>query len=256
MWVFSAQKLRESGARGCFAGWSLSLVKDGLGSAVFFSVFEVVKAQGYYGFVRWFYGSLNDDDIVVLAKKRPPKKLRVAEREFEEGDGRGGLEMPRIIRPHYAIEPAFLLLAGMSASVAQQVVLHPLSHVQAEHWERLEGLDAEARRLRRMLGEDATSSAKDTKSSWRSTLFHRPANQAMFKAYRDAYRTTWAECRADAQAAGLTMRQWLYRGFWWNTIRQVPSTSAGLIIFELFRRKYGVGEEVRINRDGYDIVLY
>ena len=37
---------------------------------------------------------------------------------------------------------------------------------------------------------------------------------------------------------------------------QVPSTSAGLIIFELVRRKYGMGgEPVRINRDGYDILL-
>jgi hypothetical protein len=152
--------------------------------------------------------------------------------------------MPTIIRPHYAIEPAFLLLAGMGASVTQQVVLHPLSHVQAEHWERLEGLDAKARKLRReaRLPPEPSNSA----SRWR-----------MLRAYRDAYRTTWAECMAEAQAAGLTMRQWLYRGFWWNTVRQVPSTSAGLIIFELVRRKYGFGgDQVKINRDGYDILLH
>ena len=78
----------------------------------------------------------------------------------------------------------------------------------------------------------------------------------MWRWYRDAYRTTWAECAAEARAAGLHMRQWLYRGFWWNTVRQVPSTSAGLIIFELVRRKYGFGgDQVRISRDGYDILL-
>ncbi|KAK3305585.1 mitochondrial carrier domain-containing protein [Chaetomium strumarium] len=243
MWAFSRAKLKEIGLRGIFAGWGLSFLKDSMGSAVFFSVFEYLKAQGYYGFVTWYYGALNEDAVVLLSRKRPgPEDGRPGMRrqEDEEDDGP---RMPTIIRPHYAIEPAFLLLAGMGASVAQQVVLHPLSHVQSEHWERLEGLDAKARKLK---GE-AMSVDRPSNSTpkWR-----------MFRAYRDAYKTTWAECAAEAQAAGLSMRQWLYRGFWWNTIRQVPSTSAGLIIFELVRRKYGLGgDQVRINRDGYDILL-
>ena len=62
---------------------------------------------------------------------------------------------------------------------------------------------------------------------------------------------------SEAESAGVGLRSWLYRGFWWNTIRQVPSTSAGLIIFELFRRKYGAGgDAVKINKDGYDILLH
>lgn len=236
MWAFSAAKLREIGVRGIFAGWSLSFLKDSCGSAVFFSVFEYLKAQGYYNFVTWYYGALNEEAIVLLSQKRPaPADGR--QRTLRDEDDVPS--MPTIIRPHYAIEPAFLLLAGMGASIAQQVVLHPLSHLQAEHWERLEGLDAQARKLKRY----AQSSKPTEKSIW--------------SAYRDAYRVTWAECVAEAQAAGLNMRQWLYRGFWWNTIRQVPSTSAGLIIFELVRRKYGLGgDQVRINRDGYDILLH
>jgi hypothetical protein len=35
----------------------------------------------------------------------------------------------------------------------------------------------------------------------------------------------------------------------------VPSTSAGLVIFELVRRRFGMGEEVKISEDGYDILL-
>ncbi|KAK3936959.1 mitochondrial carrier [Diplogelasinospora grovesii] len=231
VWAFSSAKLREIGARGIFAGWGLSFLKDSFGSAVFFSTFEYIKAQGYYRFVTWYYGALNRDTIVLLAEKRP--------------SGEAGKEedphMPTIIKPHYAIEPAFLLLAGMGASVLQQTILHPLSHMQAEHWERLEALDAQARKIRR--GE--SSSTTKSRFRWR-----------MFRAYYHAYQKTWAECVAEADAAGLGMRQWLYRGFWWNTIRQVPSTSAGLIIFELVRRRYGLGgDEVKINKDGYDILL-
>ncbi|KAK4146673.1 mitochondrial carrier domain-containing protein [Dichotomopilus funicola] len=244
MWAFSAAKLREIGVRGVFSGWGLSFLKDSMGSGIFFSVFEYVKAQGYYNFVRWYYGSLNEDTIVLLSRKRPAEQSTLKHR-FEEA----APHMPTIIRPHYAIEPAFLLLAGMSASLAQQTILHPLSHVQSEHWERLESLDAHARKLR-SVGFFSSPSNPRHQGQKQQHTWH------MFRAYRDAYRTTWAACRAEAKAGGQTMRQWLYRGFWWNTIRQVPSTSAGLIIFELVRRKYGFGgEQVRINRDGYDILL-
>ena len=223
MWAFSAAKLREIGPRGIFAGWGLSLVKDSFGSAVFFSTFEYVKAQGYYNFVRWYYGALDEDVVDLLARRRPHHS---------------GFT---VIRPHYAIEPMFLLFAGISASFAQQVLLHPLTHIQVEHWSHLEDLDERAKRLRATPGS----------GSWFERIRWR-----MFRAYYRAYQETWAQCHAEAKAEGRGVMSWLYRGFWWNTIRQVPSTSAGLIIFELVRRKYGMtGDEVRITKDGYDIVL-
>ncbi|KAK3367688.1 mitochondrial carrier domain-containing protein [Podospora didyma] len=240
MWAFGAAKLREIGVRGIFAGWGLSFLKDSMGSAVFFTTFEYLKAQGYYGFVTWYYGALNEDTIVLLSRRRPTAAADI--KKTHSGPG-----MPTLIRPHYAIEPAFLLLAGMGASFAQQTVLHPLSHIQVEHWERLEALDAQARKFRSDARLRASSSPKSLtpKPTWR-----------MLRAYCAAYQETWATCLAEANTAKLSMRRWLYRGFWWNTIRQVPSTSAGLIIFELVRRKYGMGgEPVRINKDGYDILL-
>ncbi|KAK1767451.1 mitochondrial carrier [Phialemonium atrogriseum] len=239
MWAFSYAKLREIGVRGIFAGWGLSFLKDSMGSAVFFCTFEYMKAQSYYRFVTWYYGSLNEDTIVLLSRKRPSKQ---PDRESIQDDSGTGTGMPTLIKPHYAIEPAFLLLAGVSASFAQQVAIHPLSHVQVEHWERLEVLDAQVRKLSREHGSDAPRQ----RLRWR-----------MVRAYYNAYRETWAQCASEAEAAGIGLRRWLYRGFWWNTIRQVPSTSAGLIIFELVRRKYGFGgDQVRINRDGYDILLH
>ncbi|KAJ4391048.1 hypothetical protein N0V93_004662 [Gnomoniopsis smithogilvyi] len=231
MWSFSYAKLREIGMRGIFAGWSLSLTKDSLGSAVFFSSFEYIKAQSYYSFVAWYYGDLSETMINVLSRKRP---------ENEDAKHHG-----KTIRPHYAIEPGFLLLAGMGASFAQQVILHPLGHIQVEHWEHLEVLDAQARKIRKFARSDVLKSS----SRWK-----------MFEAYYHAYQETWAQCVAQSRAQeGIgpnAMRRWLYRGFWWSAIRQVPSTSAGLVIFELVRRKYGLGgEPVRINKDGYDILL-
>ncbi|TPX17765.1 uncharacterized protein E0L32_002866 [Thyridium curvatum] len=248
IWAFSTAKLREIGFRGIFAGWGLSWMKDSFGNAVFFSTFEYVKAQGYYKFVRWYYGGLNEDLLDILARKRPTHDHRLRTEGADPGSA------PLIIRPHYAIEPAFLLLAGVSASVAQQVLLHPLTNIQMEHWDHLEDLDEKARKLRERRAkeqqlknnsESATNSPAKPRRRWR-----------MLRAYYHAYQETWQQCKGQAAAEGQSVSRWLWRGFWWNTIRQVPSTSAGLIIFELVRRKYGFDEgEVRITRDGYDILL-
>ncbi|KAI6370108.1 hypothetical protein MCOR25_004278 [Pyricularia grisea] len=239
MWTFGSAKLREIGLRGVFAGWSMSLAKDSFGNAVFFSTFEYVKAQSYYKFVKWYYGDLSEAMVDVLSRRRPSssrldyQNLPNSQAHISAGDDLPAA--PTVIRPHYAIEPAFLLAAGVSASIAQQVAVYPISQLQLEHFNHLEDLDAEARRHR----------ASPEKRGW-----------SMWRAYYRAYQETWAQCSAVAKSEGRHMASWLYRGFWWNTLRQVPSTSAGLIIFELVRRKYGLGgDEVRITKDGYDILL-
>ncbi|KAI0122516.1 mitochondrial carrier [Daldinia grandis] len=235
MWAFSAEKLREIGLRGIFAGWGLSFLKDSFGSAVFFSTFEFVKAQGFYRFITWYYGGLHPDVVDVLAQKRPSTHNSSNDNTTKDGS------RPVVIRPHYAIEPIFLLFAGFTASLTQQLILHPLNHIQVEHWDHLEDLDAKAAKLR----NSAVTNPDKPRRRWR-----------MLRAYYHAYQETWAKCTAEATSEGRSLTRWLYRGFWWNTIRQVPSTSAGLIIFELVRRKYGSGNEpVRVAKDDYEILL-
>ncbi|KKA27662.1 hypothetical protein TD95_001250 [Thielaviopsis punctulata] len=238
MWSFSAQKMREIGLRGVSAGWTLSFIKDSMGSAMFFSIFEYVKAQGYYNFVSWYYGGLKDSIVADLALKRP---VGAPEQRFRDGF--------HVIQPHYAIEPLFLLLAGISASFSQQVVLHPLTHVQLEHWDRLEDLDARAQQIRTLRAAPQPLNAMES-------AVPQPPRGLMLRANWLAYKETWRECKLEAAAEGRSLRAWLFRGFWWSTIRQVPSTSAGLVIFELVRRKYGMDtEEVRIQHDDYEILL-
>ncbi|KAI4868736.1 mitochondrial carrier [Hypoxylon rubiginosum] len=235
MWSFSAEKLREIGLRGVFAGWGLSFLKDSFGSAIFFGTFEYMKAQSYYRFILWYYGGLHPDVVDVLAQKRPLTGQAAAD------DAAKGPSRPVIIRPHYALEPMFLLLAGITASFTQQTILHPLTHIQVQHWDHLEDLDAKAARMK----NSAVANPDKPRRKWR-----------MLRAYYHAYQETWTQCVAEATSEGRGLTRWLYRGFWWNTIRQVPSTSAGLIIFELVRRKYGGGNEpVRVAKDNYEILL-
>lgn len=248
MWAFGKAKLQEIGARGIFAGYSLSFMKDSLGSAIFFSTFEYIKAQAYYNFLRWYYGSMNIDAVDDLARKRPHhphhKRAQYSDKssEFSIASNLNPPEPPnKSITPHYAIEPGFLFLAGLSASVAQSLVIYPLHHLQVEHWEHLEVLDQQATKLR-------LTPRTPSEKRWR-----------MLRNYYRAYQLTWQDCKdTTTRESGGNIARWLYRGFWWNTVRQLPSTSAGLIIFELVRRKYGLAsDEVRIasHAGQYDILV-
>ncbi|KAL8791184.1 MAG: hypothetical protein Q9213_000141 [Squamulea squamosa] len=202
MWQYGYLKIKEIGIHGVFAGWSLSLIKDALGYGLFFATFEYVKAQSYYAFITRYYGSLS------------PWKLS------EDS-------ISRIIRPHYAIEPCFLLVAGIAASIAQQLVQHPISLVQEIH-------------CRSLAAYDKTSKASV------SIAQH-------LRDYSSAYQKTFLDCQARANQLG-GWRIWLYGDFLRSTIKQVPSTSAGLIMFELVRRRYSIDAEVaRIQKDGQNI---
>lgn len=126
MWHYAAAKLKQIGTRGAYAGASLSLVKDSFGAGLFFSTFEWIKSQGFYGYVRWYYGR---------------SRLSGTQRADIESQRTATKGSRPVIKPHYMMEPAFLLLAGAGATVLQQLVMHPLTQVQEIHYRRLEGLD-------------------------------------------------------------------------------------------------------------------
>lgn len=116
------QKTKDIGPRGVFAGWSLSFIRDSFGFGAFFAAFEFVKGQCFYSFVSTVYGFY---DRLTLKRR---KDLDV------EIDQKGRPE----IKPHYLIEPAFLLMAGVAASVSQSVIQHPITRIQELHYQRLE----------------------------------------------------------------------------------------------------------------------
>lgn len=215
MWHYAYVKTREIGPRGVFAGWSLSFLKDSFGYGFFFGIFEYVKAQAFYSFVSNYYGSYGD-----LSTSQQAHIDRQAE-----------LTGNPLIKPHYMLEPTFIALAGIAASLAQQTISHPLSRIQDIHYGRLEYIDAHQ------------YSKPDASKKQALSL------------YATAYTKTWKQVQVLARRDG-GLRRWLYKDFFMSTLRQVPSTSIGLIVFEVARRKYATDEDdVKIQKDGYDILL-
>ncbi|KAK0263567.1 hypothetical protein LTR35_017544 [Friedmanniomyces endolithicus] len=221
MWQYAYLKTGEIGVRGVFAGWSLSLVRDSFGSAVFFSTFEYIKGQAFYSFVSNYYGHFG--------------KLTGSQQDALRAQGKGSTTASNpVITPHYMLEPGFILLAGIAASVAQAAIQYPVSRIQDIHYGRLEWIDAHP-----------MNKATTTGTRQRGTL----------GLYASAYKKTVKQCLAIARREG-ALRKWLFRDFLIRTLTQVPSTSAGLIVFEVIRRRYGdASDVVKIQKDGYDILL-
>ena len=180
------------------------------------------RRPGLCGFLRNFEGVKNHAFYTFL--------VRFYARGFiTSKQDRTNAGAPRAIRPHYAIEPVFLLLAGVSASVVQSLIQYPLNLVQEIHYQRISAVDRLARQ--------------------------RVPVANMARGYWIACRRTFKICRRMALKAG-RLHQWLYQGFAWKTARQIPSTSAGLIIFELVRRRYANDREATTLRaNDYEIIL-
>lgn len=210
MWHYGRHKLKQIGVNGIFAGWPLSFLRDSFGCALFFTCFEYIKSQAYYSYITAYYGSPGPYCAGQLSSRPSDPDLP-------------------LIKPHYALEPCFLMIAGIVASISQQAIQYPLGMVQNLHFSRLEYLDRQA-------------------------SLH-PSRKHILRFYFHAYQETFKRCQKKAAHAG-GWRTWLFHGFVRNAIRQVPSTSAGLVVFELVRRKYtNLADAVYIRKDGYGILL-
>lgn len=267
MWVYGGHKLSEIGLRGIFSGWGLSFLKDSLGAALFFCSFETVKSQLFY----W--------SIVPLYRVFPavatPVQLDFDDDYYDDDDDDDDnndepirFSSPSLptITPHYALEPTFLFLAGFTAAFTQQLIQYPLTLMQDIYFEKLGDIDNKAARHRHHPDPLSTTISHPLRHA--ANILHR--SKISMRYHSAAYVGLYKRCAKRAMerydpdtnnsnrvpGGGGSWRRLLFRGFLGNTVRQVPSTSAGLIIFELVRRKYGVlAEPVFVRNDGFDIFL-
>ncbi|BFZ56104.1 hypothetical protein PYCC9005_003146 [Savitreella phatthalungensis] len=227
MWHYCVQTIREVGVKPLFGGFLLGATKDTLAMGFFFATFEVVKNQWQDTCLRILYGTHH------LPLLGPMQVLR-GYREEHRAVHRSGLYMEHQhaheddstkqqvdtqglfghiderTRPHWIFSPAFLLLAGLSASFAHTAVHFPMSKLQEVHLTRLECAD------------------------YRQRYDKQFARRFAAAVYVDEYRKTYAECARKASRAGGWM-PFLTRGFWQTALRSSPATAVGLVIFELFR---------------------
>ncbi|CAN3368470.1 hypothetical protein DICA4_F14532 [Diutina catenulata] len=202
LWVYGFNKLREIGLVGVFAGYSISLVKESVGFAFYFSTFETVKTHGYraaYSLIKW-WRQLNAnirDKLSYFSSSPPP----VVDPEFIRN------ERTRSTR---ILKSSFILIAGASAAFSLLAVQYPISKIQKVHLSRLEAMDI-----------------------YDANLGKKP----FFHLYYNSYVDTFRQVGRLKRRSKLTWFAFMYRGFVRNALTTVPATSIGLLVFEIMRTK-------------------
>ncbi|ORY78605.1 mitochondrial carrier domain-containing protein [Protomyces lactucae-debilis] len=209
LWLWCLQTVQKTGLKPIFGGFLLSAMKESVSMAAFFCLFEMVKGQGYYAFLRLIYGR---DHLSLYNSSFGNHRNQ----DNLEGEGKPAA------RPYWMIGPTFLLAAGLAASVAHTSVHYPLTRIQNVHMTRLES------------------------ASYRQRFEAQFHNRAAASVYLGEYSTTLQQCHAQAQKyakrAGSSVTagwgRFLFRGFTQTAIRGAPATAVGLIIFESFRSHF------------------
>lgn len=131
---------------------------------------------------------------------------------------------PASKRPGHIVFPSFVLLAGCLAAIGLQIVQYPLGKLQKLHWIRIEKIDFTALRAQ--------------------------SHQQSLHLYWQTYPQTFRQVnRLRIKDAGGSWLRWFYSGFTRSAFAAMPSTSIGLLVFEIMRLRYSEGTIVAGTND-------
>lgn len=280
MWSYGMEKLRQTGAPGVFAGFTLSIIKESLGFGIFFATFEMVKGSWYRSYAQWLYGD----------------RLKEHPTGFDEN---GKSVVNKVLAPFS------ILVAGGAATISLHVVQFPLQKLQNIYLNRLDAQDiitarkeleanrAQEQRTQNKLGQQIkqqihpSSPYQSTFLSYERRIHHRnplmvelsetleetlPRTHAVLvrlgkgwsrtvnfsircfttmryrilpgvHLYYRAYADTLANANNIRKGLHMSWPRYLYHGCGWTTLSALPSTSIGLFVFEIMRLKFGTMED-------------
>ncbi|AMD20614.1 HDL130Cp [Eremothecium sinecaudum] len=203
LWFYGIDKFKEIGLTKCFGGFGLSLVKESIGFAAYFTTFECFKGQ----VCDWFLARL---------KRHRLEKTKDADIVIGNSEVLGQREVNWIQR-------AFIFIGGVSAAFILQVIQFPLLNLQKMHVSRLETLDIRQCSPNNSAEQAARLLRKGKMSKSLSSLY----------LYFDLYRDTLHQVRSFNKNGKIIPS--LYKGFTRNTLAVIPGTTAGLILLEYMR---------------------
>lgn len=197
---YGLKKVKEVGPVGLFAGFGLNFIRESLGFATYFSVFETIKNQGYHK-TKAIMDQGADLRTKVFGTDPETEKRRKRSRK--------------------ALQLTFILLAGSAASAALLAVQYPLIRLQQVHMGRLEALDI---------------------SEGRATRSNRKWFRIYWRSYIQTFDLVWENYRRSGQ----TPIRFMYKGFKRTMLANLPSSSMGLLVFEIMRQRFASMAEEKL----------
>ncbi|AGO12300.1 AaceriAEL060Cp [[Ashbya] aceris (nom. inval.)] len=228
LWLYGIDKLKEIGLVGCFGGFGLSLVKESVGFAVYFTTFEFLKGHvcnktiEYLEDRRRLKGSSAQLMSENCERYLPPKtasEVLMGQREKQW------------------LQRSFVFGAGVTAAFALQLVQYPMLKLQKVHLSRLEAFD---------IYQKAVSNMRDqsTLEPQISKIRLRGGNTRLLHLYFNSYIDTLEHVASISKSTG--MARWLYKGFLRNTLAIIPGTATGLLVLEYMRTSLDGGAQYSV----------
>lgn len=138
------------------------------------------------------------------------------------------------------VYPTFILTAGALAAVSVQLVHYPVGKIQKLFLMRLESLNAIAKTTR--AAARPSMLREGTGLLTRRGIYKRTFQQATKMVHKHQKELDLPIPTKPSGIVGMWTR-WLYSGFVRATLSTLPSTSLGLIVFEIMRIKYATDLE-------------
>ncbi|AQZ18686.1 (ZYRO0E03344g) [Zygosaccharomyces parabailii] len=221
LWLYGRDKLKEIGLIGCFGGYGITLIKESLGFAVYFTTFELIRGQlcqslistiKHYDRLKYTIHNTKLTDIFPSKsshpRTNPPEKLMSAKEEKW-------------------FQRVFIFGGGVTAAFFLQVVQFPFNKIQKVHLSRLEAFDIYNRSLLRK-SESPTVTAPTVK------IRVKKPNSRRIHIYYNSYMDTFEHILFIHKNTH-SLLKWLYKGFVRNTLAIIPGTTAGLLLLDYMR---------------------
>lgn len=222
LWLYGRDKLKEIGLVGCFGGYGITLVKESLGFAVYFTTFELIRGQlcqSLIGTIKHYDRlkyTIHNTRLTDIFPSRSPH--------------------PRVEPPPESMSPKeekwfqriFIFGGGVTAAFLLQVVQFPFNKIQKVHLSRLEAFDI----YNRSLAEKSEVPTSTIPSSVKIRV-KKPSSRRIH-IYYNSYMDTFEHIHFIHKNTH-SLLKWLYKGFVRNTLAIIPGTTAGLLLLDYMR---------------------
>lgn len=223
LWIYGRDKLKEIGLIGCFGGYGITLFKESLGFAVYFTTFELIKGQLCQSLIntikhydRLKYTIRNTKLTDILPHKSSQSRKEEVSMEFMSP------------KEEKWFQRTFTFGGGITAAFLLQVVQFPFSKIQKVHLSRLEAFDIYSRSLLKNSETVPVATSPSIKIRVRSP------NSRRLHIYYNSYMDTFEHILFIHKNTN-SLLKWIYRGFVRNTLAIIPGTTAGLLLLDYMR---------------------
>ncbi|AAS52625.1 AEL060Cp [Eremothecium gossypii ATCC 10895] len=217
LWLYGIDKLKEIGLVGCFGGFGLSLVKESVGFAVYFTTFELLKGQVCNKTIEYLEAHKKLKATGAQSANEGSEQYLPAKTTSE-----GYMSQ----REKQWLQRSFVFGAGVTAAFALQLVQYPMLKLQKTHLSRLEAFDIYQKAIAN-LKDQSTIEPKISKIRLRG------GNTRLLHLYFNSYIDTLEHVASISKSTGTA--RWLYKGFLRNTLAIIPGTATGLLLLEYMR---------------------